>query len=193
MKKGLIISLSIVLVFLLIAGISLISGYNQLVDLDENLSSKYGQIEVRLQERHDKIGQLVDSVNGLEQFALDVYTAITNARLAYAAAVTSGDIDALIEADANEAIALSSFLVVVEDNPNITPTGAYLSLIDEISSMESSLAVARRDFNLATQDYNSSIRKFPKVLYASLFGFEKDQPYWKMNEGADEVPVVSFD
>ena len=59
--------------------------------------------------------------------------------------------------------------------------------------MESSLAVARRDFNLATQDYNSSIRKFPKVLYASLFGFEKDQPYWKMNEGADEVPVVSFD
>ena len=63
-----------------------------MVDLDENLSSKYGQIEVRLQERHDKIGQLVDSVNGLEQFALDVYTAITNARLAYAAAVKKVEI-----------------------------------------------------------------------------------------------------
>ena len=66
-------------------------------------------------------------------------------------------------------------------------------LIDEISSIESSLAVARRDYNEAVQDYNASVRRFPRVLYAGMFGFDKSVEYWKMNDGADEVPVIEFD
>jgi LemA protein len=180
----------VVIVVLLVLSIGLITGYNGLVDLDENISAKYSQIEVRLQERHDKIPQLVAAVNGLEQYALDVYTAITDARTAYA---NAENMDDLIEADAETADALSRLLVVVEDNPNINVTAAYTGLIDEISSMESALAVARRDYNLAVQEYNAAVRKFPRVLYASLFGFEKELDYWKMNDGADEVPEVNFD
>jgi LemA protein len=83
-------------------------------------------------------------------------------------------------------------LVVVEDNPLITANAGYYALIDEISSMESALSVARRDYNEAVQSYNTSVRRFPRVLYASLLGFERNLTYWKMNDGADEVPVIDF-
>jgi len=188
----LIISIFIGLAFLLVA-LSMISGYNGLVNLDEDINSKYAQIEVRLQERHDKIGQILGAVTGLQEHAESIYLMITNARTAYAAAVADGDMEAMIEADALEALSLSELLVVVEDNPLVTATGAYYQLIDEISSMESALAVARRDFNEAVEVYNVAVRRFPRILYAGMFGFEKNLAYWKMNDGADEVPVIEFE
>lgn len=191
-KSVTLITGSIVLLFLLILGIGLISGYNSLVTLDEDISGKYSQIENRLQERHDKIGQIVASVSGLQEHAESIYTQITQARAAYAQAVAANDTEAMIEADALEAIALTNLLVVVEDNPLITANAGYYALIDEISAMESALSVARRDYNEAVQSYNTSVRRFPRVLYASLLGFERNLAYWKMNDGADEVPVIDF-
>lgn len=76
----------------------------------------------------------------------------------------------MIAADALEALAMTQLLVVIEDNPLITAGAGYQALIDSISSFESALFVARRDYNDAVADYNIMVRKFPKVLYASLFG-----------------------
>lgn len=182
---------AVLLVFIII-GVSLGVGYNRLVTKDEDINSKYGQIEVRLQERHDKIGQLIATVDGLQEHAETIYNAITAAREAYATAVANDDMDALIEADAQEALAITDVLLVVEDNPLITASGGYYTLMDEISSMESALAVARRDFNNAVQEYNTSVRKFPTVLYAGMFGFDKDLDYWKMSDGAEDVPEIDF-
>ncbi len=162
----LIVSIFIGLAFLLVA-LSMIGGYNGLVNLDEDINSKYAQIEVRLQERHDKIGQILGAVTGLQEHAESIYTMITDARTAYAQAVADGDMDAMIEADALTALSFAELLVVVEDNPLIT--------------------------NEAVEVYNAAVRRFPRVLYASMFGFEKDLAYWKMNDGADEVPVIEFD
>lgn len=181
--------LGVVGVIVLILGIMLISGYNGLVNLDTNVDGKYKEVENRLQERHDKIGQIIGAVFGLQEHAETIYNAITSARAAYNAA---DSIDELIAADAQEALAFTDLLVVVEDNPLITANAGYNALIDEISSMESALSVARRDYNEAVQAYNASVRRFPRVLYASLFGFEKELDYWKMNDGADEVPVIDF-
>ena len=58
--------------------------------------------------------------------------------------------------------------------------------------MESALSVSRRDYNDAVKAYNSAVRRFPGVLYASLFDFQKEYDYWKMNDGADEVPLIDF-
>jgi LemA protein len=170
-------------------GIFLISGYNGLVNLDENIDAKYSQVENRLQERHDKIGQILGAVSGLQEHAESIYQMITDARAQYA---SSNSLDDLIAADAAEAVAFTNLLLVVEDNPNITATSAYYALIDEISSMESALSVARRDYNEAVRDYNASVRRFPRVTYASLFNFQKEYDYWRMNDGADEVPVIEF-
>ncbi|PKK86230.1 MAG: hypothetical protein CVV63_04535, partial [Tenericutes bacterium HGW-Tenericutes-8] len=143
----------VIFLFLVIIGISLIVGYNNLVDLDEDIQGKYAEVENRLQERHDKIGQVVDAVDGLQEYALSVYEAITAARTAYNAA---DSLEELIEADALTAAAFTDLLVVVEDNPNINVSSGYVALIDEISSMESALSVARRDYNESVQDYNAS-------------------------------------
>lgn len=181
--------LGIVGLVVLILAIMLIAGYNGLVNLDENIEAKYAQVENRLQERHDKIGQILGAVSGLQEHAETIYQAITAARAAYASAQT---MEELIAADAAEAVAFTNLLVVVEDNPLITANAGYYALIDEISSMESGLSVARKDYNEAVQSYNAAVRRFPRVLYASLFGFEKKMDYWKMNDGADEVPVIDF-
>jgi LemA protein len=192
-KKVILLAAMIVPAFLVVIFlVGMIFGYNNLVDLDVSIDGKYSQIEVRLQERHDKIPMIVATVEGLQEHAETIYNMITSARAAYASAEASGDMDAMIAADALEAIAITELIAVVEDNPLVTATSGYLALIDEISGIESALAVARRDYNNAVQEYNASVRKFPRVLYASFLGFEKDLSFWRMNEGADEVPVIDF-
>jgi len=192
MKKALVITISVLVGLILIIGISLISGYNSLVVADELVSRDFQTIDARLEERHDAIGQIVDSVSGLQEHEATIYQMITDARAAYAQAKAAEDIDAMIEADALEAAAMSQFLVVVEDNPLLIVGSGYQALIDTITSLEAALFVARRDYNLTVADYNIMVRKFPVVLYASLFNFEKSKEYWKMNDGADEVPVINF-
>ena len=181
--------LGLIGLLLILIAIIMITTYNNLVDMDEDIHGKYSQIKNRLQERSDKINQIVASVSGLQEHAESIYNAITSARQAYQSAQT---MEELIAADAAQALAFSNFLVVVEDNPNITATSAYNELIYEISMMESTLSVARRDYNLSVQDYNASVRRFPRVFFANLFGFEKSYEYWKINDGADEVPAIDF-
>ena len=132
------------------------------------------------------------TIEGLQEHAETIYNAIVAARQAYADAIASGDMDAIIEADAAEAVALTDVLLVVEDNPLITAISGYQALIDDIESLESALAVARRDYNEAVQAFNTKARRFPTVLFVTAFGFEKQLEYWKLNDGADEVPVIDF-
>lgn len=181
--------LGIIGLLLILIAIIMITTYNGLVNMDEDISAKYSQVENRLQERSDKINQIVLSVSGLQEHAESIYNAITSARLAYQSAQT---MEELIAADAAQAIAFTSLLAVVEDNPNITASQAYNELIYEISMMESTLSVARRDYNLSVQTYNAAVRRFPRVFFVNLLGFEKSYDYWKINDGADEVPVIDF-
>jgi len=176
-------------VVVLILGISVISNYNALVVLREDITAKNSAIELRLQQRHDKIGQLVGAVSGLQDHESEIYQEITDARELYMNAQTTED---LIEADAAESAAISRLLVLVEDNPSLISASAFSILMDEISASENTLAVARRDFNLSVQAYNTSVKTFPKGLYASLFGFAGSVQYWEMDEGAGEVPNIVF-
>jgi LemA protein len=193
MKKIGIIIGAVTGVIAITLGVMLITGYNGLVTRKQDIGAKESQIEIRLQERHDKITMIVAAVNGLEDYALDVYQMITEAREAYATAHANEDFDGLVSADALESVALTNLIAVVEDNPNIDVTSAYTALIDEISSIESALAVARRDYNTSVLDYNNGVQTFPNIVYASIFGFDKEIEYWKMNDGADEIPAVVFE
>jgi len=182
----------VVLGILMIIFISVIVGYNSLVDNDESVDQAQSEVVNRLNQRQDLMGQLIPTVTGLQEHAEAIYDKIVAARSAYANAVAANNIDGMIEADGLQVEAINQLLIVIEDNPNIHATSAFIGLIDNISAMESSLAQARRDYNTHVGTYNSSVRKFPKVLYASLFGFEKEKPYWKMNDGADEIPQIDF-
>jgi LemA protein len=185
------IVLIVMLIFIIIG--TAISSYNGTVKLREAVDANESEIENRLQQRHDKMEQIISAIQGLQDHAEDLYKMITDARAAYAKASSSQNAADYQEADALESEVITRLLVVVEDNPTtITATNAYNAYIDEVSAMENTLAVARRDYNNSVKEYNIQVKKFPKVLYLSLFGFEKQLNYWKIEDGADEVPTADF-
>jgi LemA protein len=94
-------------------------------------------------------------------------------------------------ADAELSGALSRLLAIAENYPNLKADANFRQLADELAGTENRIAVARMDYNNAVQAYNSKIRRFPTVIIAGMFGFEK-KDYFKAEEGAREVPKVDF-
>lgn len=188
------IILIVAVLFVVVIGVSLIVGYNSLVNENEEIDSNFANVNNVLISRHDKITQLVATVNGLQDHAENIYNAITSAREAYAAAQANGTVGEIAEADALESLAITDLVafMLVEDNPEITATSAYNSLMDEIASTENELKIARKDYNDSVEEYMKSIKKFPKLLYAGIFGFEKQKEYWKINDGQNEIPPMVF-
>ncbi|MDD4120911.1 MAG: LemA family protein [Clostridia bacterium] len=193
-NKALLITLisiiAVIVILGLFFGISAGVAYNGTITLREDIDASEAEIKNRLQERHDKMGQLISAVEGLQEHAETIYAQITAARAAYAAAVTNED---LIEADALEAAALDALIVTVESNPQITATSAYNTYMYEVSGMENALFVARRDFNEAVLSYNTTAKKFPRVLFIGMFGFERELEYWKTADGSEEIPMINVD
>ncbi|MCK7486887.1 MAG: LemA family protein [Bacillus subtilis] len=193
MKNGLRISIILASAVVLIFGIGLWSGYNSLVDADVAIDETYSLIDGRLQQRFDTINSFVATIEGLQENAQTIYQMITTARTQYLNAKASGDIEGLIEADAASVQAMNQLFVLMEQYPDdFSPLSGYQALLDNIASLESQLFVARRDYNEAVADYNASVRRFPKVMYASLLGFETVKPFWRLSESAGEVPVIDF-
>ncbi|MFA6375661.1 MAG: LemA family protein [Bacilli bacterium] len=188
------IILIVAVLFVVVIGVSLIVGYNSLVNENEEIDSNFANVNNVLISRHDKITQLVATVNGLQDHAENIYNAITSAREAYASAQANGTVGEIAEADALESLAITDLVafMLVEDNPEITATSAYNSLMDEIASTENELKIARKDYNDSVEEYMKSIKKFPKLLYAGIFGFEKQKEYWKINDGQNEIPPMVF-
>ena len=188
------IILIVAVLFVVVVGVSLIVGYNSLVNENEEIDSNFANVNNVLISRHDKITQLVATVNGLQDHAENIYNAITSAREAYASAQANGTVGEIAEADALESLAITDLVafMLVEDNPEITATSAYNSLMDEIASTENELKIARKDYNDSVEEYMKSIKKFPKLLYAGIFGFEKQKEYWKINDGQNEIPPMVF-
>lgn len=179
-----------VLVFALF--MSIVGGYNSLVRSDVAIDEAYANVANRLNERQATIAQLLPVVAGLADQEQDIIDAITDARTQYATASAAGDIEGMIEADALTVNSLTSLLVVVENYPDIVSDAAFLDLMVTISGIESALYVARRDYNEAVGDYNASVRLFPKVLIARMFSFATEVDYWRLSEGADDIPAIDF-
>jgi len=193
MKKGVLIAIVVAVLVIVILGTTTIVNYNSLVDVDENVELASSQVTSRLNQRQALIEQLVPTVVGLQEHALAIYTLITEAREAYSIASAAGDLAGMIEADAAEALAINQLLVVMEDNPSEIYAGeGFLDLMQNISGMEASIAYYRGLYNESVSEYNRDVRHFPKMIFASMFNFDGSKPYWKMNDGADEIPQIDF-
>jgi LemA protein len=192
MKKKFSLTMIIFIIVIFNVILILITSYNSLVDAEVGVDNAQSQVINRLNQRQESINQLQATVTGLQEHDETIYNMITEAREAYATASSADDVLGMIEADALQSQAINQLLVVMEDNPDIEASSAFLILMDNISALESSLSQARKDYNDSVAGYNSDVRKFPKVLFAAAFGFEKEKPYWKMNGGADEIPVIDF-
>ncbi|MEA0553626.1 LemA family protein [Lysinibacillus irui] len=177
----------IVIIFVVIA-LLFIPKYNSLVSAEENVDSKWAQVENQLQRRFDLIPNLVESVKGYANHEQEVITSITEARAQMGSANSPQE-----QAVANDALtgALSRLLVVVENYPNLKADANFRQLMDELAGTENRLAVAREDYNNEVQQFNKHVKRFPGNLVAGMFGFEQKE-YFKVAAGADKAPSIDF-
>ena len=189
MKKGLVIGLSVLGVVVLVSGIVTASEYNALVNADVDVQLKSAGILTSLAARNSLIDQLVTTAGAYLDHESEVYAMITDARIEYTDAVASGSYTDLINADAATSLALSSLLAVVEDTPELSGIEAITSLMGAMETREYVLQVSRSDYNDAVATYNASIRRFPRIIFARMFGFSDPKPYWSMTDGED-ITVV---
>ena len=187
MKKGTIIAIVIV-ALVVILGISLISGYNNMVSLEADVDAAYSNMDVYMQRRADLIPNLVSTVKGYAAHEQEAIDSVTEARAKLTGAAT---VEEAAAADAELSSALSRLLVVVENYPELKASENFAQLSDELAGTENRIAVARKDYNEVVTEFNTAIRRFPNSLLAGLFGFEK-KPLFTAADGAQNAPVVEF-
>ena len=170
-------------------GIKIVSTRNDLVEQREAVSAAWSQVDVVLQRRADLIPNLVSTVQGYAKQEKDVFTAIANARSALIGARNPQE---KIAANGQLDGALSRLLVITENYPQLKSNENFLRLQDELAGTENRIAVERRKYNESVQKYNTNIALFPNNIAASLFGFSRNDAYFKTDPGSRTAPKVEF-
>jgi LemA protein len=188
MKVALII-LVVLIIIALLFGSSFISRRNQMAIKREAVNAAWAQVDVVLQRRADLIPNLVETVKGFAQHETEVFTEIAKAREGYMNATTPAD---KIAANNRLEASLAKVLVLTENYPQLKSNENFLRLQDELAGTENRIAVERRRYNEAVQDYNTYISLFPNSFIASMSGFTRNDAYFKTEEGARQAPKVNF-
>jgi len=183
----------VVLVLLLLVGglvgASYVGAKNTMVTKNEAIKQAWAQVDVVLQRRADLIPNLVATVKGYAQHEEKVYGDIANARAGLLNAKTPTD---KIAANGQLDGAIGRLLLVVENYPNLKADQNFAALQDELAGSENRIAVERRRYNEAIQDYNTYIGQFPNSIFAGWAGFQRNNDYFAASESARVAPKVDF-
>lgn len=187
--KVLLLVVGIPLLLVLIVGGSYVSSRNEMVRKNETVKQTWAQVDVVLQRRADLIPNLVATVKGYAQQEQTVFGDIANARAGLLNARTPA---AKIAANGQLDGALGRLLAIAENYPNLKSNQNFLALQDELAGTENRIAVERRRYNEAIQDYNTYIGLFPNNIFAGWAGFQRNNDYFAASGAAREVPKVDF-
>ncbi len=193
MKKVLIGIVAIVALLALFSG----CGYNSLVQLDEDVKTKWNNVETQYQRRADLIPNLVSTVKGAAKFEQETLTAVIEAR-SKASQITvdpnklnEENIQKYQQAQGQITQALGRLMVLTENYPQLKATDQFRDLSAQLEGTENRITVARNDYNTSVQAYNTKVRTFPNNITAGLFGFGQKAGF-KADAGAQNAPKVEF-
>ena len=187
----------IIAAVLIIIGIYTMVAYNGLVKKEELVKKQWNEVNSAYQRRIDLIPNLVNMVKGQADFEQTVLQQLTEARAkATSTTVTTGEITAdnfnkQTTAQNNLATAASRLLITVEKYPVLKGTEAFAGLQAQLEGTERRIKVARKDFNAAIADYNSSVKSFPVNIVGGLLGFKAKEGF-SSDAGADKSTDVKF-
>jgi LemA protein len=194
MKKGTIILLSVLGFFTLVA-FNGCSTFNTLSTKDEAVTGQWQQVEVAYQARMDKTKNLFEIVQGAADFEKQTLTDVIAAR----SKATSINIDAsnlspekmaeFQKAQDAFGTSLGRLMAVAEQYPQLQAVGAFRDFQAQYEGMENRIATERRRFNEFAQDFNTSIRRFPRNIWAGIFNFNR-RGYFESSEGAEVAPDI---
>jgi LemA protein len=182
------IAVIVIVVIVVLIGLFFWLGFNGLVKRRNQVDNAWSQIDVQLKRRHDLIPNLVETVKGYAAHERGTFEAVTQARANAINAQTPAD-----QAQAENVLsgALKSLFAVAEAYPDLKANQNFLNLQEELTSAEDRVAYARQFYNDSVLSYNTQIQKFPTVLLAGWFHFDKREFFDAAPEDT-ETPQVQF-
>lgn len=180
---------AVMVILALIFGGMFISRRNQMVTLNEAVKSDWAQVDVVLQRRADLIPNLVETVKGVAAQEVTVFDDIAKARAQYLSSQTPSDKIAA----SNQLYGMELKVLALKENyPQLKSNESFLRLQDELAGTENRIAVERKRYDDAIQEYNTFIGQFPNSLIAGMSGFKRNDAYFAAPVEAREVPKVQF-
>lgn len=200
MKKWLV---PVIIIAILAVGLfSWGKGFNNTaVQLNENVSEAWGNVQTSYQRRNDLIGNLVNTVKGAADFEKSTLEAVVKARseatkpeinINNAEDLSPEKLEQFNKAQSGLSSALSRLLLVVEKYPDLKANQNFLKLQDELTSTENTIQTARTRYNEAIKPYNIHVKEFPNNFLAGMLGFNS-KPYFDAEAGAEKPVDVEFD
>ena len=173
-------------------------GYNTMQAQDEQIKASWSEVVNQYQRRADLIPNLVNTVKAYAAHEKDVLTQVADARSRVGSLQVTPALlndpqafEKFQRAQGELSGALSRLMAVSENYPQLKADANFRDLQAQLEGTENRIAVARGDFNTAVQGYDTTIKSFPAVLYAGMFGF-KEKPYFSAAAGAETAPKVEF-
>lgn len=171
--------------------------YNNMVSLDEKVTSAWSQVENVYQRRADLVPNLVATVKGYAAHESSTLEGVVNTR-AKATQITV-DPESLTpeklaefqQAQGELSSAIGRLLMITENYPDLKANENFRDLQTQLEGTENRITVERQKFNETARLYNTTIRKFPANIFASMFGFDK-KAYFEGKEGVENAPVIEF-
>ena len=181
----------------IIIGIFLMVTYNSLVKKEEKVKLQWNEVQNSYQRRIDFIPNVVNVVKGQANFEQTTLQQLTEARAKAAAVTVSGNeltadkFNQQVAAQDGLAAATNKLLITVEKYPELQGAAAFRGLQTQLEGTERRIKIARKDFNVAIADYNSSVRSFPTKVVAGIFGFKAREGF-QSDAGADRSVEIKF-
>ena len=184
--KIILTAMAAIVLALVVVGGCMYSGYNRAVTLDEDVQSKWAQVENQLQRRFDLIDNVVSTVKGVAGHESDVFLGLAEARASYTQAKSVGQ-----KAISMSLFSASGLLSLHEKYPELKANTAFLKLQDQLEGTENRIGLERKRYNEAVKGLNIFRRKLLGKIYAGWAGVEEAE-YFEVAEEAKEVPKVDF-
>ncbi|WP_297734187.1 LemA family protein [uncultured Maricaulis sp.] len=179
----------IILLLVIIAlGVFLVMVYNRLVALRQTCNQAWGDIDVQLKQRHDLVPNLVETVKGYASHEKETLENVIKARQT---AIDATSVKDLAGAENMLSGALRQLFALSEAYPDLKANQNFMQLQAELADLENKIAAARRFFNNAVNEYNTSTEQFPAVVIANSMGF-KMREYFEVAEAERGAPKVQF-
>jgi LemA protein len=184
-----LITLTIILAAIVVLALFIIGIYNALVRLRNQVDNAWSQIDVQLKRRHDLIPNLVETAKGYMKHERQTFEEITKAR---AQAMGAKGVADAAKAEGALGEALSKFMLVVENYPDLKANQNFLALQEELTGTENKISFSRQSYNDQVLFFNNKIQMFPSNIVAGMFAFTK-RDFFEVESAAErEVPKVSF-
>ncbi len=199
------ITIGAIVAVILLLGFGACSSYNGMVEKEQNVDQTWAQVENQYQRRSDLIPNLVNTVKGYASHESTTLQSVTDARVGLTKAYNDANALSPEQAKSSQESleqyqqaqnklkgALDIYVNAVrEAYPDLKANQNFLGLQTQLEGTENRISTERQRYTVAVKEYNTSIKKFPGKIFASIFGFDT-KPQFAAEEGAEKAPVVQF-